>query len=282
MKEKYFLTVCTLGEHPNLLNCLEQLLKIKNSAFEDIEVLLVINKNRFPHSFDPGVIVRFEAIKGYSSVRNRAISEISEGGNLIFVDDDELPTLDWFNSLVYMHKRFPSDVISGPVLPALEANPFSYREMYKTEILKKQNGSLLKHTGTGNTLIPWDLIRRNLIYFDPLFNLIGGEDTDLSFKLQKNGIIIRFAKDALLREVQSLQKFDSSYKESRYIKDIANYSLVIRRHGSIAEKFWRFWTLVIRIAVHLPASCFIRSSLVSVKAHSKSLYVLISGNVVGK
>jgi len=282
MKEKYFLTVCTLGDRPNLTNCLNGLLKIKHASDQDIEVLLVINKAKIPHSFDSEIIVKFEEIRGYSSVRNRAVSEVSKNGNLIFIDDDELPTLEWFNSLVSMHNRYPFDLIFGPVFPELEAHSFSFREQFRTKLSKMHDGALLKQAATANMLIPWDLISRELIYFDPIFNLTGSEDTDLSFRLRKKGINIRYAKEAIIYEVQSPERFESNYLESRYIKDIANYSLVIRRNCSFPQKLWRFLTLVARITIHLPASFYIRSSRLNIKAHSKSLYVLISGKVVGK
>jgi len=282
MKEKYFLAVCTLGDRPNLMNCLNQLVKIKHNSDKDIEVLLVINKAKTLHSFDSEIIVKFEETKGYSSVRNKAVSEVCKGGNLIFIDDDELPTLEWFNSLVSMHNRYPFDLIFGPVFPELEAHSFSFREQFRTKLSKMHDGALLKQAATANMLIPWDLISRELIYFDPIFNLTGSEDTDLSFRLRKKGINIRYAKEAIIYEVQSPERFESNYLESRYIKDIANYSLVIRRNCSITEKLWRFLTLVARIVIHFPLSFFIRSSRLSLKAHSKSFYVLITGKVVGK
>jgi GT2 family glycosyltransferase len=282
MKEKYFLTVCTLGDRPNLTNCLNELLKIKHASDQDIEVLLVINKAKIPHSFDSEIIVKFEEIRGYSSVRNRAVSEVSKDGNLIFIDDDELPTLEWFNSLISMHNTYPVDVIFGPVFPELGLNSISYREQFKTKFSSMNNGALAKQASTANMLIPRNLLNRELIYFDPIFNLTGSEDTDLCFRLRKKGINIRFAKAAEIYEVQSSERFDSNYLDARYIKDIANYSLVIRRNCSITEKLWRFLTLVARIVIHFPLSFFIRSSRLSLKAHSKSFYVLITGKVVGK
>lgn len=282
MKEKYFLTVCTLGDRPNLTNCLNELLKIKHASDQDIEVLLVINKAKIPHSFDSEIIFKFEEIRGYSSVRNRAVSEVSKDANLIFIDDDELPTLEWFNSLVSMHNKYPADVIFGPVFPELGSNSVSYREQFRTKFSNMQDGTLAKQASTANMLIPQDLISRKLIYFDPVFNLTGSEDTDLCFRLRKKGINIRFAKAAIIYEVQSSERFEINYLDSRYIKDIANYSLVIRRNCSFPQKLWRFLTLVARITIHLPASFYIRSSRLNIKAHSKSLYVLISGKVVGK
>jgi GT2 family glycosyltransferase len=141
------------------------------------------------------------------------------------------------------------------------------------------NGALAKQASTANLLIPSSLIKMGIIRFDPVYNFSGSEDTDLCFRLRKKGINIRFAKDAIIYEVQHPERIDSNYIDSRFIKDVANYSLVIRRNSTFVLILWRFFTVIVRIIINFPFSFFRRSSSVKVIAYSRSLIALIFGKV---
>jgi GT2 family glycosyltransferase len=141
------------------------------------------------------------------------------------------------------------------------------------------NGALAKQASTANLLIPSSLIKMGIIHFDPVYNFSGSEDTDLCFRLRKKGINIRFAKDAIIYEVQHPERIDSNYIDSRFIKDVANYSLVIRRNSTFVLILWRFFTVIVRIIINFPFSFFRRSSSVKVIAYSRSLIALIFGKV---
>ena len=127
MFDSYYLTVCSLGENPNLVECLGNLLEIKKNTGENVEVLLVINQEEMKHAFDSRVLVYFEPLMGYSNVRNKALSVVPENTNLIFLDDDEIPDLSWFEALVKANKKYKTDVIFGPVFPLQKASGYSYR-----------------------------------------------------------------------------------------------------------------------------------------------------------
>lgn len=279
MTERYFLTVCSLGNRSSLAECVDRLLQIKRMSKRQISILLVINREEFEKDFGPEVIVRFELKRGYSNVRNRAIAELPANSSIIFVDDDELPTLTWFNQLVDMHEKFPSDLVFGPVFPESGLGVSSYRDQYTHQYSRMPDGALAKQASTANLLIPSSLIELNMIHFDSIFNFSGSEDTDLCFRLRKKGIKIRFAKEAILHEVRQPERYEQKYLESRFIKDIANYSVVIRRNSSPLLILWRFFTLVVRIVVILPFFFIHRTSQIKVMAYTKSLRALLFGRV---
>ena len=244
-----------------------------------ISILIVINREEFQQDFGPEVILRFELNKGYSNVRNRAIAELPANSSIIFIDDDEIPTLSWFNELVDMHEKFPSDLVFGPVFPETSLGVSSYRDQFTDYFARLPNGALVKQASTANLLIPSSLIKLNLIYFDSIFNVSGSEDTDLCFRLRKKGIKIRYAKAAILKEVQQPERYEQRYLEARFIKDIANYSLVIRRNSNFIFILWRFFTLVVRLALNYPLFFIRRGSQIKVIAYRKSLRALFCGRV---
>jgi len=277
MFDSYYLTVCSLGENPNLVECLGNLLEIKKNTSENVEVLLVINQEEMKQAFDSRVLVYFEPLMGYSNVRNKALSVVPENTNLIFLDDDEIPDLSWFEALVKANKKYKTDVIFGPVFPLQKASGYSYRGNASQKYKNLVDGDLVNQAPTANMLIPSYLLNKKLVYFDPIFNKSGSEDTDLCFRLRNLGFNIRFAREAIIYENEKPQRFDLNYLNARRKKEIANYSLVIRRNSTRSKILWRFSTLIIRI-VFYALSALIRSQFkVDRDAYFYSLKVLLSG-----
>jgi GT2 family glycosyltransferase len=126
-------------------------------------------------------------------------------------------------------------------------------------------------------LIPSSLIERNEIYFDPIFNISGSEDTDLCFRLRNRGVKIRFAKDAILYEKEKPQRFENGYLEARRKKDIANYSVVVRRNSSFGRILWRFSTVLLRLGLFSLLALANDSSKVHRDAYFFSLRALLTG-----
>ena len=277
MIETYFFAVCSVGENPNLVKCLQHLLEIKEITEENVEVLLVINQERINQTFDSRIHVYFEPLMGYSNVRNKAISKLPKNVNLIFLDDDEIPNLSWFEGLIKANKKHNSDVIFGPVIPLHTARGNSYRGMASQKYKNLRDGDVVDQAPTANMLIPSNLLSRKLIHFDPVFNKSGSEDTDLCFRLRNQGVKIRFAKDAIIYENENQQRYDVSYLESRLKKEIANYSLVIRRNSTYQKIFWRFNTLIIRIIFYGLLVLFDSRYRVKRDAYFYSLKVLLTG-----
>ena len=275
MFETYYLTVCSVGKNPNLVECLRNLLEIKEIASENVEVLVVINQEKVNQTFDSRVHVYFEPLMGYSNVRNKAISVVPENTNLIFLDDDEIPNINWFNELISMHIKYPHDVIFGPVYSNMEAQ--SYRNQFKNKYSKLMDGAIVNQAGAGNMLIPSILLDQGLIHFDEIYNLSGSEDTDLCFRLRKLGIKIRFAKKASLFEIERPERFHIKYIEERRIRDIANYSLVIRRNSPGVMILWRFTTLLSRIFFFSVLSLVKSRYKAKSAAYFYSMKVLITG-----
>ncbi len=280
MIEKFYLTICTLGENPHLEECIKALVQLKRVSTYPIEILVVINKEDDDMDFPDTVFVIFEPKRGYSNVRNKAISAIPKGANIVFLDDDEIPTSDWLNVLISAHNANPGDLIAGPVYAEEGINVPSYRSLASKKYANFEDGSCMKQAPTANMLIPASLIEKGLIHFDPIYNFSGSEDTDLCFRLRKVGVKIRYAKFAALYEKQKAERYDPEYLMKRRYKDVSNYSLVIRRNSSSYQIVWRGLTLAIRVIVYTVLGVFSTSVRFEGRIHLSSLKVLITGKPI--
>ena len=280
MPESFFISVCTLGESLNLTRCINALLEISKNSSENIQIAVIINHERSELVFDHKITVIFEPVKGYSSVRNAAISNVPKNSNLIFIDDDEIPTNSWFEFMVDSHRKFPCDVIFGPVFSDSDSSSGFYRENFRGKYESMLDGSLVKQAGAGNMLIPSYLLELSRVAFDPFFNLSGSEDTDLCFRLRKQGVGIRYAKNAIITEIQTPERGDPKYLNARRLKDTCNYSVVIRRNSSIYGIVWRFATLTLRLAFYSVVSIFNPELRFEQRVYLKSTQALLSGKVI--
>ena len=277
MNEVFYIAVCSLGQNPNLPKCIAKLLEIKSSAVPDVKILLVINSHHVDYTFDDAVLIAFEPERGYSNVRNKAISLVPDYANVVFVDDDEIPTLMWFQALVEASQNHPHDVIFGPVYSFDSRETLSYRNQASKRYKKLSDGDLVRQAPTANMLIPSILLQKKVVWFDPVFNYSGSEDTDLCFRLRKLGVKIRYSERAIIYEREKAQRFDAEYIQARQKKDITNYSVVIRRNSSAGEILWRFSTLAIRITVYAILSLFNSSYISKRNIFCASAMALITG-----
>jgi len=277
MIEKFVIVVCTTGKSENLMNSLSKLLEIRNMSGYDVDILLVINDVSTDLNIDPRIKVIFEGAKGYSNVRNAAVQALPDNANLIFLDDDEIPTLEWFLALVKKHTAFPEDIIFGPVYSNVVDSIDSYRDEFKNYFKNLPDDSLVKQAGAGNMLIPQTMIKMGWVVFDPIFNESGSEDTDFCFRIRKKGKQIRYAKEAVVYEIQNMNRSNPDFLHERFIKDIANYSLVIQRNSSLSSQFWRFCSLILRIIFFGLASTVNKAFSFQYKAYSISLRTFIRG-----
>jgi succinoglycan biosynthesis protein ExoM len=279
LSSNYVVAVCTLGENLNLDKCLATLVAIKDQLAFNVEILVVVNKASFDFPLNSAVRVVFEPTRGYSSVRNAAVNSVPQNANLIFIDDDEIPTMTWLESLIEKNIKFPNDVIFGAVYPENFETHSSYRNQFANEFQNLPDEALVMQCATSNMLIPGRLIASGFVHFDPFFNLSGGEDTDLCFRLRGLGVDIRYAKKAFITEIESEERLTKEYLNSRMSKEIVNYSLVVRRNSSPLLRFWRMNTTLARILFYGASSPWSESSAKMRAAHWKSLKALLSGRV---
>ena len=280
MNTNFLIAICTLGKNKNLQNCLNTLVEIKNKSKYNIEILVVINGTMLDFELPSNIKIVYEPLLGFSNSRNAAIKARPADFNLIFIDDDEIPTESWLNELLTIHNRFPLDIIAGPVLPLNDYKNASYRDKFESRYNRLKDEEVIKHSGAGNMLFPSELLDRDIVYFDPFFNFLGSEDTDLCFRIYNLKIKIRYAKKALIYEIPGVNKFSQDYIDQRFIREVANYSLIIRRNSTKSLIVWRFLTSLTRYLYFSIATSYSKKHKIKRDAYQKSLICLLSGKSV--
>lgn len=277
--EMFYIAVCSSGSSPHQSKCVESILELVNTSTERVQLILILNHAQKARNPENRFQVIFEPVRGYSSVRNRALMSVPSDANLIFVDDDEIVSLDWFKALIEMHESYPGDLIVGPVLSAELNNGRSFRSIRALESTNLENGLTLMQAGAGNMLIPKSLLNNDLVWFDMHFNDSGSEDTDLCFRLRKRGVQVRFAAKAVAYELEDAVRYDPVYIANRKLKDIVNYSVVIRRNESWSRILYRFAILAIRMVLFGAMSLFSSKGRMPLKTYALSLCALLTGRV---
>ncbi len=228
---KFNITVCSTGKNPNLKSIIDNFYDIQKYTEEELILTVVINGDSLENfSFPSYVRVFLEENLGYASVRNRALLANPLGYNLIFIDDDEIITREWLCSLIIAHKIHPKSLLAGPVKP-VHVHEFSYRATTDLRLSKIPNGAQLSKAPSCNLLIPSHALLSPSCYFDEFFQL-GGEDTDLTYRLTRTGFDLRWVKDAVLLEIEDPSRLTESYLNSRIRKDSCNHALAYRRNHS--------------------------------------------------
>ena len=279
----FTIAVCTRGTNSNLPNLIGNLIEIKKLYVRmyEIEIVIVVNSDEVRLKNEEDLQIVYQSTIGYSSARNTAVQVRKAGSNLIFIDDDEIPSSHWFRNLVKTHEKYPEDILVGPVYSVKqESQPSnSYRKQFEKGYQSKPDGSELAQGPTANMLIPSAILDQNNVRFDIFYDRSGSEDTDFCFRMRKLGTKIRFAKTAFLFENESSVRFTQKYIDERFIKDVANFSVVIRRNDELKIMFWRGLTLLVRILYFGIFMIFRKRFKIKFLAYAFSLYGLLTGRL---
>lgn len=157
---------------------------LADSGAELAEVVVVNNDpadarpraivSRLAHGAAVPVTLLDEPARGTAPPRNRALAHVRGRCELIaFLDDDEEAPRRWLATLVAAKSRFSADVVTGPVVPVLDADaPAWARRMHERPA--RPTGAARPWAFTGNVLFDASLLARIEPWFDPRFTQ--GED----------------------------------------------------------------------------------------------------------
>jgi succinoglycan biosynthesis protein ExoM len=234
MKYKVGIGICTFKRPSQLASLLESLLMLTDTEY----IVIVIDNDkyqtaRFVYNYYKGkmqLIYEVEEKQGLSNARNKCI-DIVRNLNLnyiVFLDDDEIVTReDWLTNLINTAKKYNSPIVTGPILPLYEDRTKEYiKKAAFFSPPRYQDGTKLKHTGTGNTLIDISILKNMNPVFNVEFNLSGGEDTHLFMQLHKKGNTITWCDDAEVLEYIPLERANLNYIFKRSFYSAVNFSKI--------------------------------------------------------
>lgn len=154
--------------------------------------------------------------------RNRSVKE-ANGEWLAFIDDDEIPKLEWLSELVATALHYKADGVFGPVTAALpEETP---HWIYKGKFFEKKSGQhngdvvTASATRTSNTLIRSSSMKNRKTLFDPKLGLTGGSDSHLFADMLACGAYFVWCNDAAVTELIPKSRANFSWLMKRWYRN---------------------------------------------------------------
>ncbi len=158
---------------------------------------------------------------GLAFARNRGIDE-AVGEYIAFLDDDETATSSWIEELNHAFHNSNADVVFGKVCAELEhptIDHYDYITNFFTRDLKLPALSdvitRLNFVGTGNSAYRREVCFGQGLRVSERFNLSGGEDIDLFYKLKTQGCQFAWAPDAIVKEWVPGERATLTYLKER-------------------------------------------------------------------
>lgn len=280
LDEHYVIGICTKGTRPTLDLFLEKFGPILREHEESVRIVIAVNGDGELVLADyPNVSVVREPRLGIAYARNRVLQEIGPNENLIFIDDDEYPDQDWFPNLIAVHKKFPGDLVVGPVRE-VDSSGDIVADSKIRPISNTPTGTLRKTAATNNLLIPYAVLNSGFVYFDLFFNH-GGSDSDLSFRLINRGFKIRWVADAIMYEVEDADRVDVEWAYRRDRRNAAIYSVVIKRNSTFHFMLMYFVKKLMQFSVYSILQFTSSSNRRKFELYKIGLKALLTGKQTG-
>jgi succinoglycan biosynthesis protein ExoM len=157
-----------------------------------------------------------QPIKNISITRNLGV-EKSSGEYILFIDDDEVASPQWVESLLRTLVTFEADGVFGPVLAEFNAlTPEWMRYIIPNPV--SRTGAKATSKWTGNCIIKSSLLKKMNEPFDRKYGTTGGEDTHLFDRLEQDGARFVYSKEAWVSEYWPTSRTSLSYLFLRGLK----------------------------------------------------------------
>ena len=139
---------------------------------------------------------------GITAARNRALAAAADVDLLVFIDDDERPTLPWLSSLLEVHRAAGPAAVVGPVVSVYERQPERWISAGRYfERLTHDTGAELALAATNNLLLDLRQIRRFGLRFDTGLGISGGGDTLFTRQIVAHGGRMLWSAEAVVTDI---------------------------------------------------------------------------------
>jgi succinoglycan biosynthesis protein ExoM len=133
--------------------------------------------------------------RGIAQVRNTLVAEALKDEAVEFVcmiDDDEWPDAHWITELLAVQRQTGADALQGSILFETD-----HGGSHSTPDIRGKTGPVKMLQASGNIMLRAARLRSMTApWFDPLFALTGGEDTDFFMRLKAEGAHFAWADKA--------------------------------------------------------------------------------------
>lgn len=148
------------------------------------------------------VVYVHEPRPGVAHARNSGVAA-ARAPLIAFLDDDEEAPAHWLVGLMQVQTQTSADVVFGPVrgrAPEGVGRHRAYLERFFSRVGPEVSGAIPNYYGCGNSLIRRAAFPDPAQPFDPIRNLIGGEDDLLFGRMQAAGARFAWAAEAWVHE----------------------------------------------------------------------------------
>ena len=190
-----------------------------------------------------------------------ALATFPAASSLLMIDDDEIASKDWLESMVHAAETTGTDIVGGPVFPdfdddmkhGLHRHP-AFRPGYDV------SGPVPVIYGCGNCLIRRPVFARlGNPAFDLRFNFLGGGDYDFFIRCRHAGFRFHWAAEAVIVETVPKSRTNIGWIARRSLR-IGAINYHVQRKA--ARTVWSRTILVARMLAILPLSLFRAGRLV--------------------
>ena len=265
---KVVIGACTFRRQDDLRALLHSIAQLETVPNTDVSVVIVDNDAsasaqsivtaaqadlpwplHYAHETEPGI----------PFARNRVLREAGTEGFLAFVDDDETVDPAWLKRLVEVQRQTQAQFVQGPVVMSVEQDRDSW---WLNSAFFRQNSfdnlAPLKESWTNNVLIDLDFVHRHGVQFEESLRFEGGEDTLFFQDIVAQGGKGRFARDALVYELQPAARLQWRWgmmRQYRYGITRAKTALMRRARGpAVGYCMFRGCAMIALGLVKLPSA----------------------------
>lgn len=270
-KPKFSIIIPTYNTDVVLIQCLEALCNqsVDKKCFE----VIVVNDGGKTEIYERLKFFKqhldikyfYQQNKGPAAARNLGIKK-AKGDIILFLDDDSLPTKNWFKAVVKAWEKFPDfDGIGGYTISEVTDSIYcrvnsDFFNWYLGQYSDDELHPFLVTCNAGYRKSILNKIRN----FDERFKKASGEDRDLNIKISKIGGSLRLDKNILVYHDRDLtfrsyvkkhfnygiaaHNIYARYPELRYLSSNSYFDLyisILKKYPTLKEKIMAFLLLTI-------------------------------------
>ena len=167
----------------------------------------------------------------YNAGWETAFARFPNFRHLIIIDDDEIATPHWIENMVSAANRFDADIVGGPQIQVFEDSASAkwarhpvFRPPYE------KSGPVDALYSSGNLLVSRDVPEAlGRPYLEPMFNFIGGGDSDFLSRAKQAGFRLAWCAEAEVHETVPARRVERSWIRARSLRNGVISTLVETR-----------------------------------------------------
>jgi succinoglycan biosynthesis protein ExoM len=156
-----------------------------------------------------------------ADARNEVLRMAEELGydDLVFLDDDEIPTAEWLAELVGTRMRSSAEMVFGPVIGITppHAPPWVSTGRF-FEYVYAPSEQAVTDGLSGNAMLDLHFVRERHLTFDTTLGKSGGEDQRFFREASRQGALMFFSPKALVHETVPIERCSAKFLLRRYFR----------------------------------------------------------------